>query len=403
MIHQRLPGLDLLRALAIVWVMAYHLSSSVAGLPALAESGWMGVDLFFVLSGFLIGGQVCAALQDPGGPRWRRYLLRRALRVLPAYLAVLALYLCFPAWRESPGLAPAWQFLSFTANIFPDYLHYRAFSHAWSLCVEEHFYLLLPLAAGLLARRPSLRKTALFALAVLLGGILLRAWAWQTEVAPYAAVSAGPGAFLLRYVEHIYNPTWARLDGLLAGAVLGALRVFRPRCWAWMTARGWPFLAGGLALVALAARLYDGVQVGAAGAVLGFPLLALGFAGVLVGMASPRTLPGRVALPGARTVATLAFSLYLTHKAVFHLVDGQLGDWLAQSAPLAVAAHAAAALAVAALLHFAVERPGLGLRERLEGQRMLGQRDRHDIAEAGQGRDEGQGAGARAAAALERD
>lgn len=403
MIRQRLPGLDLLRALAIAWVMAYHLSSSVPGLPALAELGWMGVDLFFVLSGFLVGGQVCAALRDPGGPRWRRYLLRRALRVLPAYLAVLALYLAVPAWRESPGLAPAWQFLSFTANLFPDYLHYRAFSHAWSLCVEEHFYLLLPLAAGLLARRPGVRNTALFAPAVLVGGMLLRAWAWHAEVAPYAGVSAGPDAFLLRYVEHIYNPTWARLDGLLAGAVLGALRVFRPRCWAWMMARGWPFLAAGLALVALAARLYDGVQVGVAGAVFGFPLLALGFAGVLVGMASPRTLPGRAALPGAHAVATLAFCLYLTHKAVFHLVDEQAGDWLAHSAPLAPAVHAAAALAVAALLHFAVERPGLRLRDRLEGQRVLGQRDRHDVAEAGQGGGEGQAAGARAAAALERD
>jgi peptidoglycan/LPS O-acetylase OafA/YrhL len=231
MIRQRLPGLDLLRALAIAWVMAYHLSSSVPGLPALAELGWMGVDLFFVLSAFLVGGQVCAALQEPGGPRWRRYLLRRALCVLPAYLAVLALYLAVPAWRESPGLAPAWQFLSFTANLFSDYLHYRAFSHAWSLCVEQHFYLLLPLAAGLLARRPGVRNTALFALAV----------------------------------------------------------------------------------------------------------------------------------------------------------------------------HAAAALAVAALLHFAVERPGLRLRECLEGQRVFGHRDRHDVAEAGQGRGEGQRAGARAAPTLERD
>jgi peptidoglycan/LPS O-acetylase OafA/YrhL len=65
--------------------------------------------------------------------------MRRAFRVLPAYLTVLLFYFAIPGFREAPGLSPAWQFLTFTENFRIDYLHDQAFSHVWSLCVEEHF------------------------------------------------------------------------------------------------------------------------------------------------------------------------------------------------------------------------------------------------------------------------
>jgi len=357
-----LPGLDLLRALAIVWVMAYHLVSHGPRLPAVADLGWMGVDLFFVLSGFLVGGQVFAACAGRHGPDWRAYLIRRALRVLPAYLVVLGLYLWLPAWRESPGLAPTWQFLTFTSNLFADYANYRAFSHAWSLCVEEHFYLLLPLAVMALSHRPSLRKSAWCCLALLAGGMLVRAWAWQVQVQPYLGVNSGPDWYFLRYIEYIYNPTYARLDGLLAGAALAAVRQFRPGWWTWMTARGWHFLGAGALAVAAASVLFRD-PTGLLAAAAGFPLLSLGLAGVLVGMASPAILPGRVALPGARTLATLAFSLYLTHKAVYAWIDTHAGDLFGSSDPLALAGYNGAAVLVAAALYLAVERPALRLRD----------------------------------------
>lgn len=203
----QVPGLDLLRAVAILWVMAYHVTSYGVALPGVAEFGWIGVDLFFVLSGYLVGAQAFAACLAPGGARWGRFMARRALRVLPTYLAVLGLYLWIPAWRESPGMQPTWQFLSFTANLFPDYVNARAFSHAWSLCVEEHFYLALPLVVSSLAWRPAAWKTAAVALAILAGGMLLRSWAWYQEVAPWLGVTSGPDAGVLRYIEQIYNPT----------------------------------------------------------------------------------------------------------------------------------------------------------------------------------------------------
>ena len=84
----RLPGLDLLRALAIV----YHLASYGVTMPAIVDHGWMGLDLFFVLSGYLIGWQLLKPFTLGEQPLWGRFFQRRAWRVLPAYLTVLGVY-----------------------------------------------------------------------------------------------------------------------------------------------------------------------------------------------------------------------------------------------------------------------------------------------------------------------
>jgi hypothetical protein len=76
----------------------------------------------------------------------------------------------WPLWREAPGMSPLWQFLTFTENFFVDYSVNQAFSHVWSLCVEEHFYLLLPMIVLLMSRKAAAWKTiALLAFFVALG------------------------------------------------------------------------------------------------------------------------------------------------------------------------------------------------------------------------------------------
>jgi peptidoglycan/LPS O-acetylase OafA/YrhL len=117
----RRPGLDLLRAVAIGWVMLYHLESYGVSFPALVRYGWMGVDLFFVLSGYLIGWQLLKPYTCGQPPLWGQwwgqwlgqFMPRRALRVLPAYLTVLAVVFAVPGARESEAIAPLWQFLTF--------------------------------------------------------------------------------------------------------------------------------------------------------------------------------------------------------------------------------------------------------------------------------------------------
>lgn len=172
----RLPGLDTLRAAAILAVMFFHLTifgELPEGILPLPWFGWMGVDLFFVLSGFLIGQQLLRGWTEEQRPSFGRFYLRRAARILPAYWFVLLLYFLVPAWRESSGLPPLWTFLTFTLNLDVN-LRQHAFSHAWSLCVEEHFYLLLPLLLALLMRRPSARKAVATVALMVAGGVILR-------------------------------------------------------------------------------------------------------------------------------------------------------------------------------------------------------------------------------------
>ena len=181
----RLPGLDLLRAVAISWVMAYLASSFnlISRDHWIAKFGWMGVDLFFVLSGFLIAGQLLRPWALGHQPNYSRFFVRRLLRTLPAYLAVVALYFLFPILRERPVIQPLRQFLMFTQNFgyVPD--PPKAFSHAWSLCVEEQFYLLFPIIVAILAVRPRPTRVVGVFIAVLIVGIVIRGYLWLADVA----------------------------------------------------------------------------------------------------------------------------------------------------------------------------------------------------------------------------
>jgi len=349
---QRLPGLDLLRAIAIVWVMLFH-SWMIGGLGApfqpVADYGWMGVDLFFVLSGYLIGHQLLEPLSRGAPLRFGAFYLRRAFRILPAFLAVLAVYLLFPAWREAPGMQPAWQFLTFTLNLLIDYRHNQAFSHAWSLCVEEHFYLLFPLLAWGLARRSSRALVASSAVLVVAAGLLLRG---------YASLHGKD------WLESIYYPTWTRLDGLLAGVLLAAIQIYQPDGWTALQRRANPLACAGLLLVGAAIWLFRDKTAFAA-SVFGFPLLSLGLALLVAAGAGTTGWLGRWRVPGAGWVAAISYSLYLSHKLAIHAIHGVLLRWPAVHGLAAFAMYALAIAATGALLHYAVERPFLRLRRRL--------------------------------------
>jgi len=354
----RLFGLDTLRAFAIVIVMLYHLTVfgelPMRTLPV-TYFGWMGVDLFFVLSGFLIGQQALKPYligQQLSIPQFYR---RRAYRILPAYLAVLALYFLIPAWRESPNLPPLWKFLTFTMN-FGISFDRHAFSHAWSLCVEEHFYLLFPLLVALLMRRPSVRKTVAAFASVFLFGIGLR-------------------AFLITHYPDdvwtgIYYPSYTRLDGLLTGVTLATIRTFRPAWWHPLMQRGHTLFLSGIACISCVIWMFQdhdlGNDTGPAmwGVILGFPLLSIGLGLITASSVSNNGLLARVKIPGAQTIATLAFSLYLTHKAVGHIVMEKFPQITTAQGPASWLLYAVTCLSAALLLHIAVERPFLRLRDR---------------------------------------
>lgn len=362
----RQPGLDLLRAVAIAWVLIYHAAVFDLLSPTpVVRFGWMGVDLFFALSGFLIAGQLFRPIAQGEAPDWRRFFLRRWMRTLPAYWAVLAVYALLPAARDQTTMLPLWRFLTFSNNLRAAATPPGAFSHVWSLCVEEQFYLLLPLALVLLGRRPR-PAVALGLLATLvLAGAGLRGWLWLYQVVgPPLDLAAHPRAD--RYMTLIYYPTWTRLDDLLAGVGLAALRTFRPGIWAALVARANLLLALGVAGVFAAALGFKGQFPDFIPAVLGYPLLALALGLVVVGASAPQSVAARLAGPPARALAAGAYSLYLSHKLIYHLAD--LGHQAHPGAPLGLwlGLALAGAAVLGAALYWGVERPFLKLRDRLD-------------------------------------
>lgn len=356
----RLPGLDLLRAIAIVWVMLFH-SFIVGGLGSefawLSRYGWAGVDIFFVLSGFLIGTQVLRPLQRGEPLVFGAFYARRAWRILPAFAVVLALYVFFPMLREVPGLQPWWQFATFTLNLLIDSANHSAFSHAWSLCVEEHFYLVFPLLAWWLTRRPSTLKFVSVCAAVVVLGIALRTAVWLHD----AAIDPPRNWFL----EDIYYPTWMRLDGLLMGIMLAALRVYRPQAWTLLQARSNVMLLCGIAVSCLALWLFRD-RGGLLANALGWPLLSFGLGLLVFAGADHNSLVGRWRVPGASWLAAISYSLYLSHKIAFHVVQATFGALLQGHGVVAFTVYALAALLLGGALHYLIELPCLRLREHRE-------------------------------------
>jgi peptidoglycan/LPS O-acetylase OafA/YrhL len=347
-----------LRAIAIVWVMLFH-SYIVGGLGPgfewLSRFGWAGVDIFFVLSGFLIGTQVLQPLQRGEPMRFGAFYTRRAWRILPVFALVLAVYACFPAWREAPGLQPWWQFATFTVNLLIDYDRNQAFSHAWSLCVEEHFYLVFPLLAWWLTRRPSPAKFIGVCTGVVLLGIALRTEVWLHD----AAIDPPRNWF----IEDIYYPTWMRLDGLLTGIILAVVKVYRPVAWTRLQTRANLLLFAGLVLAAAAFWLFRD-RTGLLANAIGWPLMSAGFGLLVFAGADRRSLIGRWRLPGAGWIAGISYSLYLSHKLAFHAVQTTLAAQLQGHRMLLFFAYAMAVMLLGATLHYLVERPFLRLRER---------------------------------------
>jgi len=365
----RYHGLDTLRSLAILAVIGYHLLAFHGdtvrdwALPVV-RIGWMGVDLFFVLSGYLIASQLLRRYSVGSRPGLWEFYRNRLYRVMPAFFVVLGLYLVAPAFREAETSAPAWQYATFTFNLLTDHPAGKNFSHVWSLCVEEHFYLFFPLIVWAAMRRPSLRRGVALIVAFALLGVAVRGWFLFHLLRPLADQD-GFGAAFMRY---LYYPTYSRLDGLLAGVSLALVKTFRPGWWAQIARRGHALLLAGLALAGGAVFLFDdrfAAETGTstASVLFGFPLLALGLA-CLVASALSTNGWLRFKVPGAQTCATLAYCLYLTQKQMLHLVD----DWfprLEQAGRLPwLLVYLTICFAVAGVLHLCVERPFLMLRDR---------------------------------------
>ena len=367
----RNPGLDTLHACAIALVFMYHYEIFVSRAPTfgwLSDVGWVGVDLFFVLSGYLIANQLFAGIARGERLSLPRFYARRALRTLPVFWLVLAAFALFPAALGGRAPLPWWRFLTFTQNIGLE--AGTAFSHAWSLCIEEQFYLVLPavLALGALFARGRSRGATLtrahgWALmgALVAAGVAARIVLWQRHGA------AGQEA---QYMSWVYYATPCRFDEFIPGVAVAMLKNFHRPLWDRLMAHGRAIFAAGaaatLAMLAAAYRLYyvDGVGYGFFMTAFGYSLLALSFALLVTAALSPRPTPLRWRVPGAAPLALWSYSTYLSHKPLAYFLAQQLKP-LGVSDGARLAIITLACIATGGLLYKLVEEPFMALRDRL--------------------------------------
>jgi peptidoglycan/LPS O-acetylase OafA/YrhL len=309
--HAYLPALDGLRALAVAAVVLYHL-----GLPRV-RGGYLGVDLFFVLSGYLITGLLVGEWDGRGRVSFRRFYARRARRLLPALFVLLAALLAWVAWRRSTLLDPDglrrdiaatlayvanWRFVAVGSSYFDQFTDPSALRHAWSLAIEEQYYLFWPLLLVALLRiaRGNRRR-------VLLGTVLL-----ATASAVAMAVLYTPG----HDPSRVYYGTDTRAFELLGGSALALV----------LAGRRWrlPEWVGAVALVALVVQWLT-VGDTAAWMYRGGFVLATVLGAIVVG-AVARTADDGGPLTRALSIAPLrglgriSYGVYLWHWPVIVLL-----------------------------------------------------------------------------------
>jgi peptidoglycan/LPS O-acetylase OafA/YrhL len=368
------PPLHGLRALAIVSVLQIHVTLTLVltGLmreddPIFARSThvWFGMDLFFVLSGFLIGTLLAPATSGEARGGMLRFYARRAFRIVPLYYVVLtALVLLLPTLpgqRAMVGYEYAYltNYAPFTVPpIMPA---------AWSLCVEEHFYLAVPLVSAALSRlpRPGWRMGAL--LVLWLAGLAVRYAVFTARSTPWT-----PNELTVA----IYIRTHTRFDTLVAGVLLAQVQgVHGARIRAALRR---PALKRALALVPigccwlllgpLAAR-HDLSTIFAWGTVTSVMYFTL----VLLLLNSEGPVTRFLSWRGFLRFATLGYGIYLVHPPLISIVVVPVAAVMRWRwhLPLGVVWSCALALllvvasAVAYALHLAVEKPALWLRDRV--------------------------------------
>jgi peptidoglycan/LPS O-acetylase OafA/YrhL len=308
---RRNTNLDALRAIAIFMVLFRHAGMAISLLHASTfytlcgeRVGWAGVDLFFVLSGFLISGLLFADYQEHGKISVGRFYIRRGFKIWPALYTLIFTGLLISAFvpghtLPARGILPE---LFFMQDYFPS-----IWGLTWSIAVEEHFYLFLPLLFLLLLRRgagkPFAALPSIFlAIAIFcLACRFAQGWSQNGTVDPWTSIF----------------PTHLRIDGLMFGVLICYFNRFRPGVFQWMVRwwGGWLMVA--IALVVLSIFPLENREMHT----WGFTVLYLA-AGFLVAkaVAQEGSRPVRAVSKVLARIGVYSYSIYIWHMFFVWLV-----------------------------------------------------------------------------------
>jgi peptidoglycan/LPS O-acetylase OafA/YrhL len=343
------PSLDGIRCLAIASVVAFHVSIST--LPG----GGAGVDIFLVLSGFLITSLLVNEFRRRERVDLGRFYIRRALRLLPALVAVLVAtitvgWFLFPGAREdlvASGVSAFLYFADFRATSEP----MPMLLHTWSLSLEEQFYVLWPFALLALLAVPGLRRRP-WRLVAITAVTWLAFVGWR-----YLAARRGLAPNVLAYRPDL------RGGGLLLGCTLGLIVGFElvPSTALIRRITRIGGLAGLVFILAYMARPQEwpgGASRSLAVAAVWLATAALVLEEVMFPMA-PLTAVFR--LGPVRWIGRVSYGLYLVHVPVAHVTRHELSG---SDRGVLVVVTVVVSLALTALLHVFVEQPFLRMKER---------------------------------------
>ena len=302
---QTIGSLDLLRTMAISLVVCGHVNSEYLRLfsatwfnkiPVFTH-GWTGVDLFFVLSGFLIGKQLWKELERTGNIRFLRFFARRGFRIWPLYYCFLLLLLFFLRVEKATNY-----------ELWPDFLfltnyHNGLVSGGWSLSTEEQFYILVPLLFILLLKRIVLRFH---------GWVILGIFA-SLPCIRWLVIGNSTG----NVADLIYAPIHTHCDGLVAGLALAWVAVVKPH---WLQKRkAW------INLSIFAAALMGGMAIRSINEdVFSFSSLGIIFGACVFCSLTDDSLYSKFVARwrGFHIASRLSFGVYLVHFEVLPHVTG---------------------------------------------------------------------------------
>jgi peptidoglycan/LPS O-acetylase OafA/YrhL len=349
----RLKQLDVLRAIAVLLVLGSHKQT----LALWMSMGWIGVDLFFVLSGFLVSGLLFTEYQKHGKVRIKRFLIRRGFKIYPPFYT-LWFTTIFLVTVVAGSKIPRGVLISeslFVQNYGPAF-----WGHTWSLAVEEHFYLLLAAGIFFLLRnaKRGINPFVYVPRITLFVGVLLLVLRVLTSiyVVPFSLKT------------HQY-PTHLRLDSLLFGVLLSYYHHFHHEAFSASIKRYWKLIGTGSCLMISSCLLVD--QSSFFMSTIGYTLLYLGFGGILLVsfyscFSVPRLFQRFWNLVGTSLafIGVHSYSIYLWHLPVanwgfmaFHHFFRPLNY------KLEFLFYLLTSLGVGVLMAKLVERPSLWIRE----------------------------------------
>ncbi|KQV58709.1 hypothetical protein ASC70_08020 [Caulobacter sp. Root343] len=339
-------SLDVVRGIAILLAMGWHLNA-YTGLPLLdwllqpgRSFGWAGVDLFFVLSGFLIGGIVLKEREVSGRFDAGRFLGRRAIRLWPVVWVFLAaqLVLADKSW---------------TTFLFQNLLHVQNYwvssiSHLWSLAVEEHFYVILAVVFLLMN---SLRDITRWMFWGLLGVI---------AIAPL--LRAGGLLFGADY-QALQWQTQYRVDALACGVLLSLVKLKWPDAFRALQ-KAWPLhvviIGAGVAFLLLFEKDSE------LGATFGFTVAYLVSASLLLLIYKSEIIRrGGLFFRPLSLIGLYSYSMYVWHMAASNLAVKLAAKVGLVSPAIIVPLKYGAAIGVAMMAYYAVEKPVMRLRDKI--------------------------------------